>query len=559
MYLQNHPLRFTVVFLFLIFALCFFSVHLVLIQFFRGAHLASLAEKQHNHYIKLEPKRGTIYDRRMRPLAMNITVYSLYANPKMMSPEAKKKAIQELPRILKLDNNFLKTRLSRSKYFVWIARKLSLEEADRIKALKIRGLDFVKESKRYYPNQSLAAHVVGFAGLDNQGLEGLELLYDKFLKGEPGWSQILRDARQRDLLIEKDFMAPKDGFDLVLTIDETIQYIAEKALEKAFDKHNARSATIIVMDPRTGEILALANRPTYNLANFSSSQMEERTNRSIAYVYEPGSVFKIVTAAAALEERTFIESDKIFCENGEYRVANNILHDHHPHGMLSFSEVIEQSSNIGTTKIAQKLGPSKVYEYASRFGFGKLTDIDLKGEVGGVLKSPAQWSKTSIGAVPIGQEVLVTPLQLTTAISVLANNGVLMQPFVVKYVKDQKNELIHSVEPRIVDRVVSEETARRVTKILTQVVERGTGKNAQIKGVLVAGKTGTAQKVVEGQYSHSKFYASFIGYAPADNPRLAAVVVFEEPHPSYFGGTVSAPVFREVIEDALKYLKSLEG
>lgn len=529
---------------------------MVLIQVFRSDYLEKLAEQQHNHAVKIEPVRGTIYDRQLRPLAVNVAVYSLFANPRAMSSKDKARVIRELPKVLAVNTVYLQKQLNQRKYFVWIARKLPLSVVDKIKAQKIKGLDFIKESKRYYPNDFLAAHVIGFAGIDNEGLDGLELQLNTYLKGEDGWAQILRDARQRELLIEKSFLPPKDGFSVVLTIDETIQYIAEKALQKAFEKNNAKSGTIIIMNPRTGEILALANRPTYSLTHFEQSTPETRTNRSVVFVYEPGSVFKIVAAAAALEENAFQETDKIFCENGKYRIANNILHDAHPYATLTFQGVIEQSSNIGTTKIAQKLGPDIYYKYADRFRFGKKTGIDLGGEVDGWLKRPSQWSKTSIGAIPIGQEVTVTPLQLVCAISAIANDGIYMKPFLVKYIKDNKDELIKAFEPQVEDRVITPETAKRVQAILEGVVNTGTGKKAQIKGVRVAGKTGTAQKVVGGGYAAGKFYATFIGFAPVDNPKLAAIVVFEEPHPSYFGGTVSAPVFQEAIADSLKYLEA---
>jgi cell division protein FtsI/penicillin-binding protein 2 len=473
-----------------------------------------------------------------------------------MTEENKVRAIDVLSIMLELDKDFLEARLSRDKYFVWLARKLPSDTADKIKELKIRGLGFIRETKRYYPNQYLGAHVIGFAGMENQGLDGLEFYFDEYLRGKDGWSRILRDAKHRELMIEKDTIPPRHGFSLVLTIDETIQFIAERALDKAFKKHNADGASIIVMDPKTGEILALANRPTYDLSKFSESNVENRTNRAIAYVYEPGSVFKIVAASAAIEEEVFEEGDKIYCERGRYRVANHILHDHHPLGTLTFTEVIEQSSNIGTTKIAQKLGPENFYKYAKRFRFGMKTNIDLLGEVAGILKPPARWSKTSIGAVPIGHEVTVTPLQLVSAISAIANDGVYMRPFVVKYIKDNHDELIKSFEPKAVDRVISEDTAQRVTAILTGVVERGTGRRTKINGVSVAGKTGTAQKVINGEYSHNKFYASFIGFAPAEDPRVAVVVTFDDPHPNHYGGTVAAPVFKEVVTDTLRYLEA---
>ncbi len=560
MYPRRSSPRFGIVFIFLIICLAFFALRLILIQIFNSSFLANLAKKQHNHLIVLEPRRGTIYDRNLRPLAINLPVYSLFANPRMMKPDQKAKAVEVLSAELGLDKAFVRERLNRPKFFVWISRKMPQEKFERIKQYKIKGIEFVKESKRFYPNRSLAAHVIGFAGVDNNGLEGMEMHLDHYLKGKEGMSQILRDAHQRELLIEKNYVPPQDGFNVILTIDETIQYIAERALENGMKKFNAKAASIIVMNPKTGEILAYANRPTYNLEDFSTASPENKTNRAVAFVYEPGSVFKIVAASAGLQENAFKESDMIFCENGSYKVGNHYLKDHDPLGMLSFAQVIEQSSNIGTTKIAQKVGPERFYQYAKKFRFGMKTGIEMPGEVGGTLKPPSQWSKTSIGAIPIGQEVTVTPLQLVSAISSIANNGVFMKPYIIKEIRDSHGELIEAHEPQILDNeVITPETALRVKAILRGVVENGTGKKAQIKGISVAGKTGTAQKVVGNTYSHSSFYASFIGFAPVEDPQLAAVVVYDEPRPAYYGGTVSAPVFQEVIDNSLKYLSTLEA
>lgn len=556
---NQHGLRFSLVFLFLVICLVVFAVKLVFIQVFGSSYLAAIAEQQHNHSIELEPIRGTIYDRNLRPLALNVPVYSLYANPRFMTAKNKAAAIANLSSLLKIDPTSLQEKLNKRKYFVWIKRKLPLEVVEKIKQQKISGLGFLNESKRYYPNKSLSAHVIGFAGIDNNGLEGMEMVYDKELKGVAGWARMIRDAKQRDLLIEKSYIAPQDGFHLVLTIDETIQYIAERSLEESYLKTNAIAATIIVMDVKTGEILAWANRPTYNLEDASNSSLESRTNRALSYVYEPGSVFKIVTAAAALEEKAFVETDKIFCENGAYRVANHILHDHQPHGTLTFRQVFEQSSNIGVTKIAQKLGPNIIYQYAKKFRFGQKTNIDMKGEVEGNLKHPSQWSKTSIGAIPIGHEVTVTPLQMLAAMSTVANKGAYMRPFVVKYMKDNQDEIVKSFSPQMVDQVITPETAKRLTEILVGAVENGTAQKAKIPGMRVAGKTGTAQKIVGGNYSHSQFYATFVGFAPVDNPRLAVIVILDDPHPNHFGGTVCAPVFKEVVENSLRYLETTEA
>ena len=551
---RKHAFRFSFVFLFLLACLTIFSIRLVLIQIFRSSYLTALAQKQQNYFIDLEPRRGTIYDRNLRPLALNVAVDSLYAKPRAMNAKNKKAALENLPYLLNISADFLQAQLDRKKYFLWLSRKLPPELADKIRSLHIGGLDFIKESKRYYPDQALAAHLIGFAGMDNQGLEGLELWYNKYLKGENGWAQILRDARQRELLIEKNFVPPRDGFNVVLTIDETIQYIAERALQKAFEKNNATGAVIIIMDPKTGEILALANRPTYDISKLKNIPAENRINRALVFTYEPGSVFKIVTASAALEEKVAKEDDKFFCENGKYKVGNHILHDHHPSGTLTFNGVFEQSSNIGVTKIAQLLGPEKIYEYARRFRFGMPTGINFPGEAAGNLKPVQLWSKTSIGAVPIGQEVTVTAIQLICAISSIANDGVYMQPFVVKCVKDNQDQIIKEFQPKVVSRVITSETAKRVKAVLKGVVENGTGKRARIDGVSVAGKTGTAQKVVGGTYSHNKFYATFYGFAPVEDPKLAVIVIVDEPHPDYYGGTVAAPVFQEVVKDSLKYL-----
>jgi cell division protein FtsI/penicillin-binding protein 2 len=555
---QKHVVRFSLITLALLGCLFIFAVKLILIQVYSSTYLTDKAQKQHNYFVELEPVRGTIFDRNLRPMAFNVPVYSLYANPRVMTDQEKKIAADQLAPLLELTPEGITEKLTKDKYFVWLKRKLSAETTGTIKKLKLKGIGFRRESKRYYPNANLAAHIIGFADTDNIGLEGLELFYDRYLRGKQGQMEVLRDARQIQLQLGQSYIPPQDGFHLVLTIDETIQYIAEQALEKAYKKWDAKAATIIVMDVTTGEILALANRPTYNLDHVMSSNIEDRTNRAISYVFEPGSVFKIVATAAALSENVFVEDDKIFCENGKYRIANHILTDSAEHGTLTFRDVIGLSSNIGVVKIAQKVGGQNIYKYAHRFRFGLSTGIDLKGEVNGWLKDPSQWSKTTIGAIPIGYEVTVTPLQLVCALSALANEGVYMRPFVVKYVKDNKGQIIKSFEPQIVDRILDPETSRRVREILKGVVETGTGKKARIKGVKVAGKTGTARKVIDGKYVVGKYYGSFMGFAPADNPRLAAVVVLDQPHPSYYGGTVAAPVFQEVMSNALKYLKISE-
>lgn len=557
MYISNYRPRCEAVFLFFFIFLIFCISRLFFIQFFRSSYLAGLANKQHNLFLELEPRRGTIYDFNLKPLAVNLPMDSLYASPNEIKDKDKEAIIKQIAPLLNVSFAYLRDRLYRKKSFVWLVRKIPFEQSQAIKRLNIKGLGFLKESKRKYPNGYLASHSIGFAGLDNIGLEGLELYYDKYLKGEAGWALFLRDARQKKLDIWQEMVLPKDGYDLVLTIDEVIQYIAERELDMAFKVYHARGASIVVMDPHTGAILALANRPTFDLNEYSKTDREQIRNRIICDIFEPGSVFKIITLSAALEEKEAREEDKFFCENGSYKVSVHTLHDHRPHGWLTFREVIEQSSNIGTTKVAQILGPEKIYRYVKLFGFGAKSGIDLPGEVNGIAKEPRQWSKISIAAIPIGQEIGVTALQLASAISVVANGGQLMKPYIVQLIRDKQEEIIKKFSPIMVHKVISLDTAERAKKILIGAVENGTGQLAKISGITVAGKTGTAQKLEpDNTYSHKKFVASFIGFAPADDPIVAIAVVVDEPHPYYFGGVVAAPVFKNVANDCIKYLKS---
>ncbi len=479
---------------------------------------------------------------------------SLYAVPS--SIKNKEAVINQLLPILNLERSYLQDRLNRKKDFIWIARKLTLQKAEAIKKLNLKGLGFIKETKRIYPNTYLASHIIGFSGMDNTGLEGVERDYNRYLKGIPGWAIFLRDARQKKLDIWEKMVIPVDGFNIVLTIDEVIQYIAERELDKAFKSSNAKAASIIVMDPYTGRILAMANRPTYDLNEHSNISKDSMRNRSICDLFEPGSVFKIVTASAALEEKKVTEEDVFFCENGSYKVGGRILHDHKPHGNLTFRQVIEESSNIGTVKVAQLLGPDMLYKYIKDFGFGSKSGIDISGEISGMIIPPRTWSKSSITTIPMGQGIGVTALQLASAISVIANGGQLMKPYIIDSVRDNQERIIKQNKPVLVRKVLSLDTALRIKKILTGVIEEGTGRLAKVFGFSAAGKTGTAQKLEpNGTYSHNKFIASFIGFSPAEDPILTIVVTLDEPHPVYFGGVVAAPVFQKVASDAIRYIK----
>jgi len=554
-YINNYNRRRRLIFFvfFIFFFICL--GRLFFIQCFRNSYLTALARRQQSLFIDLEPQRGIIFDRNLRPLAVNLPLESLYAVPREI--EDKEEAIEKILLILKVEKSYLEKRLNSGKSFIWLARKLSPEDTAKIKKFNLKGLHFIEEAKRVYPNLHLASHLIGFAGLDNKGLEGIELSYDQYLSGTKGWGVLLRDARQEKLGLWEKLALPRNGYNLVLTIDEVIQFIVEQELDRIMERFHARGGSIIVMNPLSGEILALANRPTFDLNKTPQTDEEIKRNRAITDIIEPGSVFKIITATAALEGSYMDEQDKLFCENGAYRVANHILHDHRPHGWLTFREVIEKSSNIGVTKVAQKIGGDVLYEYIKKFGFGSKLGLDLPGEIDGIVKSPKDWSKTSIGAIPIGQEIGVTVLQLVTAISVIANQGELMRPYVVSEIQDEYGLSIKKFSPQVLSEVISPETALRLNQILMGVVENGTGGLARIKELKVAGKTGTAQKLEpDGRYSHQKFTASFIGFAPADNPKISIVVVVDEPRPVYFGGVVCAPAFKNICKNVLRYLET---
>lgn len=555
MYNRAHKNRLNFIFSLFISLLTFLLIRVAYLQLALAHNLSGLAKKQHTAIIELQPKRGTIYDRNRRPLVVSLNLDSVYANAREV--KEKRKTAQLLSPVLNVSESFLLERLSRDKGFVWLKRKLTPAESARLKALGIKGIEFVKEPKRFYPNGSLASHLIGYADIDNKGLEGLELLYDECLKGSPGYRATFRDAKRRPIAsFEYEYFPSVDGLDLVLTVDEIIQHIAEREIDRAMKDAHPKGACIIVMDPKTGDILALSNRPTYDINSFEKVSPENKRNRVVTDMFEPGSVFKIVTAAAAIEKKVVGLNDKFFCENGEYKIAGHILHDHKPHGWLTFRQVIEKSSNIGTVKVAQILGPSELYRFVKAFGFGELTDIDLPGEVRGFIRPTSLWSKLSIGAIPMGQEVTVTPIQLACAISAIANGGGLVKPHIVKAVQDKHGEIIKSFEPTVLRRVLSEETAAIMRDILSGVVSKGTGRLAEVEGYKVAGKTGTSQKVEpDGTYSHSKFVASFIGFAPVDDPKIAVVVMLDEPRPFYYGGVVAAPVFKRVAQNVLRYLE----
>ncbi len=546
------------VFLFFLLSFAVLLVRLSYLQLYRHHFYNKIANEQHTVSVEIPSKRGTIFDRNMRVLAVNLNCDSVYANPREIINT--RNVARKLSQILHINENVLMQKLSRDKSFIWIKRKISPPESSLIKRSKIEGVGLIKESKRFYPDRSLACHVLGTVDIDNNGLEGLELYYNKYLKGENGWLISTQDARRKLLESYQDeFVEPKNGMALVLTIDEVIQSIAERELFKVYEKYNAKGASIIVMDPNNGDILALANFPNYDLNDYRKRPAESIKNRAINDFFEPGSVFKIVTASVALEEKAVNLSDKFFCENGAWRVGGRILHDHTPHGTMTFREIIEKSSNIGTIKAAARFGAEKMYRYMKAFGFYEKTGIDLPGEVVGMNRPLSGWSKVSMLAIPMGQEVTATAMQLTCAISAVSNNGYLVHPRIVKEIIDDNGQAVKEFPPKIGRKVISPETAATVRSVLMGVVTSGTGKKAKIEDFTAGGKTGTAQKVEGGVYSHNKFIASFIGFAPVERPRLAVVINVDEPHPVYYGGEVAAPVFRNVVDESLKYLSAKQA
>ena len=519
--------------------------------------LVDFANRQHNLVIEISPERGAIVDRNLKEFATNLKVPSIYAIPRLIPPRERDRLIPVLSKALGLDRSFLKGRLGRDKAFVWLKRRTSVAQADAVRKLKNPNFGIINEPKRFYPHNEMLSNVVGFSNIDNVGAEGLELLYNQKLSGRMGYRYTKRDAHGREMVaLEEKLIPAVNGARLILTIDQYIQYVTEQALDEAFRKNHAQSAVAIVMNPKTGEILAMASRPTFDPNRLGESDVSHRRNRPITDIFEPGSVFKIVTAAAALNEGKVTVNDVFNCENGQWHVrTNRIIHDVHPYGRLTFPEVLIKSSNIGTVKIAMRLGEEKLYKYIKQFGFGDKTGIDFPGEVSGILRPTEKWSGFSITSIPYGQEVAATAIQMIRAISVIANGGHIVRPYLLKEIQDADGITLSKKEPQMSEPILKPEAVQTMNQILERVVTEGTGDKAKIEGVKIAGKTGTAQKLNPGGgYSHNHFVGSFIGYAPADDPMLAMIISIDDPHPYYYGGTVAAPVFKDVIEQSLIYL-----
>jgi len=526
------------------------------IQILQHHLLAGLAERQHQKSAELRGKRGTIYDRRLRELALSVDRESVYLNPSECpkTPEA----VADLSRALGLKETTVLEKVQSDRQFVWLKRHISPEESATLRSLGMKGIGFVTESQRFYPKRALAGQVLGFVGTDEAGLEGIEHGYESTLAGEAVRVMFDRDARGRPISLRADTLRQlPQGQDLVLTLDERIQFAAERELREQVARTGARGGVVVVMNPFTGEILALANEPAFDPMNFREASPKSWRARGITDTFEPGSTLKAVLAAAAFEERLVRPDDMFFGEQGSIQVASSSIRDHEKFGWLTFREVIEKSSNVGAIKVGQRLGKGRLYEYLVRFGIGSRTGIDFPGEAQGVLRPPQQWSEVSLASLSIGQEVAVTPLQLATTFSTFANGGMLVRPYLVKAVL-KEGVAVQETMPVQVQRVISESTARQVTNLLQGVVARGTGKTASVEGYAVAGKTGTAQKfdAALGRYSPQKTVASFVGYLPAEQPRVTILVSLDEPQGELsWGGVVAAPVFSAIARQTMRYLR----
>jgi cell division protein FtsI (penicillin-binding protein 3) len=530
-------------------------VRLVNLQVTQAAELTVKADRQHQKNVMLEGARGTIYDRNSKVLAMNMDVPSVFGVPTSIDNPGQ--TARNLSPILHVKATEIEKKLKQEKHFVWLARKVEPEQGRRLEHQPLDGVGVVMEGRRFYPKGRLLSHVLGFAGMDDRGLEGVELRYEQHLRGEKRAVVLQRDALGRAVFPKglKDEGAAA-GNSLTLTVDEVIQYIAEKELDEAVGRSNAKSGTVIVMDPKTGGVLAMAVSPRFDPNAVAALAPDRWRNRALTDTYEPGSTMKTVIAAAALEEKVMTPGSMIYGENGQMSIASTVIHDHEKTGWMSFAQMIQKSSNIGAAKVGMALGEWRVFDYLKEFGFGDRTGIDLPGETAGLLRGPKQWGKRSLASISMGQEIGVTPLQMVTAVSAIANGGVLMKPYVVSEIRNAKGHLVAQTMPQARRRVVSADTARTLTTLLEGVVTSGTGGKAAIPGYRVAGKTGTAQKVDPrtGAYSSTLLVGSFLGYVPAEDPRLAMIVVIDEPRGEGWGGVVAAPVFRRIGEQVLNYL-----
>jgi cell division protein FtsI (penicillin-binding protein 3) len=540
----------------LIFGALFFAVgkRAFDLQVTQGDRLKVMAEEQYLREIELPPRRGRILDRNGAELASTADVDSIYCNPRRL-PDVRD-AARRMARALGMDARDLEKKLAQKRYFAWVKRKVTPDEVTAVRALQLPGVAFTREPRRFYPNRTLAATVMGQAGSDGRGLDGVELAMDRYLRGTSSSVQGVRDALGRELYVEGTSDGPNGaGSDVLLTIDRYLTFITERAIADAAARHHAKAVIAVMMDPHTGEILAMASVPSYNPNDPSGAAEGGARNRAITDAFEPGSTMKTFTIASALDAGVVRPDDRFDCLMGRMMVGKYTIHDTHPHGILTVAEVFKFSSNIGATKIARRLGRDRFAEALDRFGFGRPAQVGLPGERGGVIRPVERWGDIGFANVSFGQGLTVTPLQMVAGVSAIASGGVYHQPRILSRIVSPDGGVETPAAAPAERRVMSEAAARAMINIMRGPVEPGgTAKQAAIDGYPVAGKTGTAQKVANGHYDPDKWVSSFVGFAPASDPRVAVIVIVDEPQGGHLGGAVAAPVFKEITEQALRYL-----
>ena len=578
---RTYPLkqrRFWLICLFFLLWVCAIAGRLFWLQVVRHQEFVERAQKQQQRTFEVAPRRGVLYDRNLHELAMTVLVDSIYAVPSEM--DDKQAAAHDLAELVHTDPDDTQTteqqiaaRLNASHGFAWVARRVTPDVAARVKALSIKGIYFQKEFQRFYPDNNIAAQVLGYVGTDDNGLGGLEQKYEAQLHGVSGHMYTAMDARRK--VLGSTEREPAPGQNLVLTIDENIQFLAERALDHAMEKTQAANGTVVVQDVHTGQILALAIRPTFNPNQFRHTTPELLRNHAVSDVYEPGSVFKLVTYSAAIDQHQVTPDDIVDCQGGAITLAGRVIHDDKGDhfGRITVAEALAHSSDVAAVKLALKVGPDRFYEYIRNFGFGARTGMELPGETRGLLRPVNRWGGSSIGSISIGQEVGVTPLQLVSMVSTIANGGIYLPPHVLmpgQFDPQAANQKpaplvaspfkpggdVPNPLPAGAHRVISTMTAAQMRKMMEGVVLYGTGKQAQLNGYSSGGKTGTAQKIDPATHTYSKtmHIASFAGIAPVNNPVIAVAVIMDSPKGSYYGASVSAPVFAEVAQQVLEYL-----
>lgn len=557
-------MRRRIVFVFTVAAFCFFSVifRLGWLQFVKGNELQSMSESLRIRETPVAANRGDILDRNGNKLAVSISADSVAVSPPEISAEKEEEIAKFLSETLELDYDTVYKKVTSGRSFEWIKRKVSFDVSEKIKEKDFKGVSIVQETQRFYPEGQLAANVLGFAGVDNQGLDGIEVAMDDVLKGKDGSTVAEYDAKSREIpQAVHRYNSPVDGYNVSLTIDETIQYFCERELDALMAQENKpKGVTAVVMRPKTGEILAMASRPTYDPNNYGQYETTDYRNKAVSDSYEPGSTFKILVSAAALEEGVVTPEER-FYDPGYIKVGSNRIRcwrHYRPHGSQSFTEVVQNSCNPGFVEIGlrlEKKSEGLLYKYLKAFGIGSATGISLPGEASGLMTKQEDLRDINIATISIGQGIAVTPLQLVTAVSAVANGGVLMEPQIVREVTDKDGNVITPFTPKEVRRVVSKQTADTMCQILETVVSQGTGRKGYVEGYRVGGKTGTAQKAGKGGYMDGKYVASFIGLAPVNDPELVILVAVDEPSGgAYQGGQVAGPIFQKIMEDSLHYL-----